>query len=316
MKKTLGVFILCVFLLSSLSVVYAARDGSKTTDVARLQQREQKTVLKLEDSTEREQKRIELREKMQKRVDAAKERKTAMEDAAKTLREQCRAKQTLEGNCGEAFTKIKEHLTKVVDRMIEAFTNLKTKLAAASNADQQTEALTKIDTYLEKLKTAKADITAAKTRAELKKVMTDVRTLWVDYKQFLQKKSDELHFGRAKALLTKVERITTRLEQALAALKTADTANPKISAIETALAAVKAQVVVVRTKMAEQNKDALKDALNKLHDLLKAAVSSFKDAGKADTVAPILTAEAAPVTVASVASDDDENDEDDEEDDE
>ncbi|MBS3143994.1 hypothetical protein J4208_00245 [Candidatus Woesearchaeota archaeon] len=310
MKKIFGIFILSFFLLSSLSIAFAEESrgyGVRNTLEERqqsIQERQVQREAKLDERlTKIEEKRQELRKKMQERLDAAKTRKDEIKDAADVLKIQCRLKcgadtkcitdQPMTGNCGEAFTKIKEHLTKTVDRMIEAFTALKTRLATADAT--QTEQLTKIDAALTELQSLKTQIDAAKTREELKKVMTQVRETWVKYKQLFKEKKADAYQQRAASMLKKAERIQTLLQQALTRIKASDATAEQVSLIETSLKAIDAQIVVVRTALTQEDKNVVKDSLQKLHDLLQEAIKSFRQSGKGDAIATVTTTEPAPV---------------------
>lgn len=298
MKNILGLFILCVFLLGSVSVAFAeegrgygVRDRMQERQ-AQLQEKQIEREAKIDERISKlEEKREELRKKMQERLDAAKARKTAIDANAQTLRERCKAQATLEGNCGEAFTKIKEHLIKTVDRMIEALTNLKTRWTSADATE--TEQLTKIDAALTTLQSLKTEIAAAKTREALKAVMTKVRESWVAYKQLFKEKKNDPYQQRAASMLKKAERIQTYLRQALARVQASDSAL-SAAALEITLKNIDTQIAAVRTALTQGDKATIKDTLKRLHDLLQDAIKQFRQAGKGDTIAAVATAEPAP----------------------
>lgn len=308
MKKIFSLFILSLFLLSSLSIAFAEEGrgyGVRNRMEERQQQvqerQEQREVQREAKIDERalkmEEKRQELRQKMQERLDAAKTRKTAIDANAQTLREKCQAQETMEGNCGEAFTKIKEHLTKTVDRMIEAFTNLKTRITTADAT--QTEQATKIDAALTTLQALKTEIANAKTRAELKTVMTKVREAWTTYKPLFKEKKSDAYQQRAESMLKKAEKIQTLLQQGLAKIKTSDTTAEQVTTLETSLKNIDTQIVTVKTALTQGDKPTIKDSLQKLHELLQDATKGFRQAGKRDPIATGITTESAPVAGAT-----------------
>ncbi len=286
MKTFYGFFMLSIFLLSLVSFADTAY-GRENQD--NIQERQEKVALKLD---ERQAKMQEKLQKKQMRLEAAQVRKTEIDANAQTLREQCRAQATLEGNCGEAFTKIKEHLTKTVDRMIEAFTNLKTRISTVDAT--QTEQATKIDAALTTLQSLKTEIVAATTRAELKAVMTKVRETWVKYKQSFKEKKTDAYQQRAESMLKKAEKIQTYLRQALARVQASDT-TLSAADLETSLKNIDAQILAVKTALAQGDKPTIKDSLQKLHNLLQDAIKRFRQAGKGDAITQVTTAEPAPV---------------------
>ncbi len=299
MKKIIGILILCVFLLSSLSIAFAeegrgygAKDKVEKRQ-AQLQEKQAEREAKLDERISKlEEKREKLREKTQERLDAAKTRKIELDDSAKVLRERCKTQENSEGNCGEAFTKIKEHLTKTVDRMIEAFTNLKVRLTSADTT--QTEQLAKIDAALTALQSLKTEIAAATTREALKAVMTKVREAWTTYKPLFKEQKTDAYQQRATSMLKKAEKLQTYLRQVLARVQASDT-TLSASDLETALQAIDTQIVAVKTALSQGDKTTIKDSLQKLHALLQDAIKRFRQAGKGDAIATVATAEPAPV---------------------
>src|SRR3989344_3024829 len=313
MKKIFGIFILCLFLLSSLSIAFAEESrgyGVRNTLEERqqsIQERQVQREAKLDERlTKIEEKRQELRKKMQERLDAAKTRKDEIKDAADVLKIQCRLKcgadtkcitdQPMTGNCGEAFTKIKEHLTKTVDRMIEAFTALKSRLQSADTTIPSDQLQT-IETALTTLQSLKDEITAAKTREDLKAVMTKVRETWVKYKQSFKERQIDAYKQRATSLLQKAERIQSVLKQALLRVKTNDADASQASAIEGAIQSIDTQITNVRQALNQGDKTVIKDSLQKLHDLLQNAIKQFKQAGKGDAIASVTKSKTEPAPV-------------------
>ncbi len=307
MKKLFSILVLGLFLLSSFSVAFAEEGRSKDDTKKRMdetvKERQEKIQdkalqrdIKLEDKQLKMDKREEMRKTIKDRVDAAKLRKDGITDAAKILREQCKAKDTTEGNCGEAFTKIKEHLTTVVDRMIEAFTALKQRMETSDTANKSPP-LEKIDKALTELQALKTKIAEAKTRDELKAVMREVREKWVNFKQLLHEQQDDTYQHRARSLLEKATKVQDKLKQALERLKSSGTETERLAAIETALQAVDAQVLAVKQAISQNDKTLVKSSLQKLQDLLKEVAQQFFKAGKRDAIASLVQVKTAPVTV-------------------
>ncbi|MBI1973090.1 hypothetical protein HYS50_03725 [Candidatus Woesearchaeota archaeon] len=329
MKKIFTILVLVAFLLSTLSVAYADYGKSRDSqDVKKGQETGIKKQLSLEEKQERLNKNKESdddddedederedddtddskqrqRGKVKERLEKAKERKKDISDAAKELKEKCRAKQTLEGNCGVAFDKIKEHLNKVVDRMIEALGALKNRvtpvppvdvIATTDVTDVAATTVAPIDDWLTRLQTLKTEIAAAKTRPELKAVMRKVSATWVEFKQFFHKKQDEVHSGRARSLLAKAEAVHEKLDLLLERLKTSGGSQAQLQAVEDALKAVDAQVEVVKQDLEQGDKDVVKESLKKLHGLLKDVVHRFRQIGKGKDVASVVkVTDVAPV---------------------
>lgn len=253
--------------------------------------------------------REKMRDKIKEHLEKAKERKKGISDAAKELKEKCRAKQTLEGNCGVAFEKIKEHLNKVVDRMIEALSALKNRVTPVPPADVAATTTTPINDWLSRLQTLKTEITAAKTRDELKAVMKKVSATWAEFKQFFNKQKNDLHFGRARSLLAKAERVHEVLDALLEKLQQQGGSDERIKAIETALKAVDAQVEEVKQAIAEQDKDVVKNSLKKLHGLLKDVIHRFRQAGKGNLLSALKVKEApvAPIAVGTTETEEEDS---------
>ncbi|HLC72306.1 MAG TPA: hypothetical protein VJH37_01870 [Candidatus Nanoarchaeia archaeon] len=306
MKQLLSIFLLSLLFLSSFSVALAEENSSYGSR-NRMEERQQQILEKQEQREAKlderilktEEKRQELRQKMQERLDDAKTRKIAIDSNAQTLRERCRAQETMEGNCGEAFTKIKEHLTKTVDRMIEAFTALKSRLQSADTTIPSDQLQT-IETALTTLQSLKDEITAAKTREDLKAVMTKVRETWVKYKQSFKERQIDAYKQRATSLLQKAERIQSVLKQALLRVKTNDADASQASAIEGAIQSIDTQITNVRQALNQGDKTVIKDSLQKLHDLLQNAIKQFKQAGKGDAIASVTKSKTEPAPVQEV----------------
>lgn len=340
MKKFIVLLVVCMFLFSSTFSTFAKEDNpgknkGKSKTSYQLKEADddgsKKSLKNLNKVAELKQLRTKdvktymerLRETKSERLEAAKKRSSELKEFASIAKKACRRKSDTT-QCDEALGKINGHLMNIVDRLSEAFTNIKTKLEDA-DVEDKVDAVDKIEEYLEELELIKAELESAITSQEIKKIADQLRKKVMEYKKFLNGQNKKVYWGRIRGMLNKAENTKNKLKKLVGRLERTGVAVEKVERIETLLAEIDEKIEAVRLSVELEKKEGIKEALGELHEFLKTVVKQFGELGRFNMVREqlkirereeIKNVEPQPIPEDEQEEDEDEEDDEEEEDDE
>ena len=314
LKKITTLFVLCIFFLSTLSVVYAEKqtDDGKRKDstiknrdykAVRAQKADVDSVVKKKMVGERIKNFKEFKKHRAKLLADAKERGKKLKDEAEKIKKHCTDEAT--ADCKKALSKIREQLKKIVARITDAFTKI-TERIESSDLQNKDELLETLGEHLAELEILSEKITNAETRAELKEVKKELRELWKKHKTTIKRLKNKAYKGRVQGIINHAENVKNKLQKLAERLQSVDVAKDKVAKIEELLGQIDNKIVAIQTAVDLGEKDSVKKAIEELHTYLKRIVHHFNELGRMDDVKKELKIrhKAEKVAVVGVAAED------------
>lgn len=194
------------------------------------------------------------------------------EESEKTLAEKeknASKRKTIEAR-QEVAKKTKEEkrkivLTRLLDIQIKQLGKVKERVAKMSNikADQTTQLNTSIDAAVTALTAKKAEVAAATTGEQLKKLAKDIKDLFKTKRDIVKQIVDAILASKADKTIKDAEGRLAEITAKIAELKAA---GQNTSAVETLLAAAQAKISIAKTKT---EKEELKSIISNLKEAYK-----------------------------------------------
>ncbi|MBI5392192.1 hypothetical protein HZB00_04275 [Candidatus Woesearchaeota archaeon] len=291
MKKSIGIFILTLFLVS-LVPVFA---DDSTGDTVRT---DAKTIIKDKIKEQRDLREKQQEERKEIRSTIKEERKSVKEGRKERHKELVDLRGTLNGckgqktdACEAARTKVrgqvKENLKDNVGDVIEALNNLREKVSEATDLAHRDEALVKIDALLAKLterQTKIEDLPENASTQELKETIKDVQDDWKETRHDLMVYS-AFHANKGvHGVIVRAEKLETKLDATLERLKTrgydTSAAASLVATFKTEISAAKEQDAKAKTSFeaARTDKTAFDQSVRDGYSALTEARIHLKNA--------------------------------------
>lgn len=191
-------------------------------------------------------------------------------ERASFLKEKIAAKRKAAEAKAEEARKTKEEkrkavLTRLLDIQIKQLGNVKERVAKMTNikADLKTQLNASIDAAVVALTAKKAEVTAATTPEQLKKLAKEIKDLFKTKRDIVKQIVNAILSSKANNAITAAEGRLADITAKISALKAA---GQDTTALEALLAVAQEKIAVAKTKVGRED---LKDAINDLKEAYK-----------------------------------------------
>lgn len=290
--RALAILVALMFVLSFMPLGFAEERSGADASKERIAAAREKVADAKEKAQERISNAKEKAAEMKAKATVAREKFSAAKDKIDVAKKSYdRAKENFElakerykksknkANEAELVAKVKEHLHKSLDRMIEHLNLVKGKVSDHQGLtdDQKAKITAELDNFIADFTDMKAKIDAAATIKDLEKISRDAKEKWKKVQKGIQRAQGRVLNGHLKGMIEKGENLAGRIEKQVESLKAKGTDTSKL---ETWLTAFKAKLASAKSRYDEARKKYEDASFEEREDIIAAGRVAANEANE------------------------------------